>query len=275
MSKISACMVVYNEEVVIERCLESIKNLVDEIIVVHDGKCSDKTIEIAKKYTKNIFVREHIGEAEPHRVFSYEHCVGDWIFQIDADEYLDIDDIPKIKELIKTGEANGYWFNWEFWDGSNPVVYKGLAKLILFKKEYSSFLGIPHESIMVRGSVKRTNFMLHHRPKFSNVSWNSFFRKTKKWNVIHSSYFFPEETIINSFQMEIDEWNDYTKKVRKHPIFYMFFESFKILVGQLKNGQFLSKWGVVIALQQFVRVFMTYYEVVKRVKAGINYKKSL
>lgn len=271
MNKISACLVVYNEEKVIERCLESIKDLADEIVLVHDGECSDNTLDIAKKYTKNIYIREHIGEAEPHRVFSFEKATGDWIFQIDADEYIDVVDIPKIKELVKTGTANGYWFNWEFWDGKNPIFFKGLAKLILFKKEYSSFLGIPHESIKVKGEVCKTNFMLHHRPKFSNVSWSSFFRKTKKWNVIHSNYFFPEETTINTFQVDLKEWSEYTNKVRKHPIFYMFLESFKILVGQLKNGQIFSKWGVVIALQQFVRVYMTYYEVVKRVKKNNKY----
>ena len=41
---ISACLVVHNEEKLIGRCLESIKNLVDEIIVVHDGPCQDKTL---------------------------------------------------------------------------------------------------------------------------------------------------------------------------------------------------------------------------------------
>ena len=41
---ISACLVVYNEEKVIRQCLDSIKGFVDEIILVHDGQCTDKTL---------------------------------------------------------------------------------------------------------------------------------------------------------------------------------------------------------------------------------------
>lgn len=44
---ISACLVVRNEEAVIERCLESLAGVVDEIVLVHDGECEDRTLEIA------------------------------------------------------------------------------------------------------------------------------------------------------------------------------------------------------------------------------------
>jgi Glycosyltransferases involved in cell wall biogenesis len=68
-NKISACIVVYNEEKVIKRCLDSIKNVVDEIILVHDGPCKDRTLEIAKRYTNKIFIRPHVGMMESTSCF--------------------------------------------------------------------------------------------------------------------------------------------------------------------------------------------------------------
>jgi cellulose synthase/poly-beta-1,6-N-acetylglucosamine synthase-like glycosyltransferase len=68
---VSAVMVIYNEEKVLERALRSFCDLVDETIIVHDGKCSDKSLEIARKYTNRIFEREHIGASERHRPFTY------------------------------------------------------------------------------------------------------------------------------------------------------------------------------------------------------------
>ena len=57
MNKISAVIMAFNEEKNIERCLKSLA-FVDEIIVV-DNSSLDKTVEIAKKYTKNVFTQKN------------------------------------------------------------------------------------------------------------------------------------------------------------------------------------------------------------------------
>ncbi len=98
---LSACLVVCNEESRIKDCLESIKNCVDEIIVVHDGPCADKTLDIAKKYTKNIFVHQKVGNAEILRSYAYRKSTGDWILKIDADERLSKEAQRKIRNLKK------------------------------------------------------------------------------------------------------------------------------------------------------------------------------
>ena len=54
MITISLCMIVKNEEKVLARCLDSIADLMDEIIIVDTGS-SDNTKEIAKKYTDKIY----------------------------------------------------------------------------------------------------------------------------------------------------------------------------------------------------------------------------
>ena len=78
---ISAIMVVHNEEKVIRRCLESIKAASDEILIIHDGPCDDKTIEICKEYTKNIFIRPRKKMAAMQLKYLFKKVKYDWIEQ--------------------------------------------------------------------------------------------------------------------------------------------------------------------------------------------------
>ena len=63
MPKISACIISFNEENKIEECLKSLLPVADEIVLV-DSLSSDKTLEIAGKYTDNIFEQKFLGHIE-------------------------------------------------------------------------------------------------------------------------------------------------------------------------------------------------------------------
>ena len=102
---ISACLIVKNEEKFLPQCLESIKNAVDEIIIVDTGS-TDRTVEIAKSYGAKVYHhpwRNSFSEARNHSL-SYATC--DWILQIDADESLEQADIPLLHSLIRTDSHN-------------------------------------------------------------------------------------------------------------------------------------------------------------------------
>ena len=60
MARISACIISFNEEKKIEDCLKSLQPVVDEIIII-DSNSTDKTLEIAKKYTDKIFLHNFHG----------------------------------------------------------------------------------------------------------------------------------------------------------------------------------------------------------------------
>ncbi len=85
--KISAVLIVRNEEKNIVRCLESIK-WVDEIILV-DQSSTDKTVELAKKYTDKIFITRNKLICNPDREFGIAKANNKWILLIEADEVVD------------------------------------------------------------------------------------------------------------------------------------------------------------------------------------------
>jgi glycosyltransferase involved in cell wall biosynthesis len=185
-NRISACLVVYNEGKLIERCLKNIKDCVDEIILVHDGACSDDTLETARKYGARIFIRKHIGEAEPHRNFSFQKAKYNWILQIDADEYFSEELRNDIRKLIDDDSVGAYAFKWDFYCYKDRHIYD--YKMALFRKEkILPFQGIPHESVRIDGVVKKSDLELVHRPPMLYQTWK-FFLKKSKWTKIQAKY---------------------------------------------------------------------------------------
>ena len=182
--KLSACLVVYNEEKLIKRCLESIKGIADEIIVVHDGPCNDKTLDILKRYTKKIFVRERIGEAEPHRPFCLEQARGEWVLSIDADEYLSKELRDHIRSLIENKNVDGYRFIHTICHNGKRVKKGPLSRvyrLILFRKNKVSISGRIHEWYNVDGTIKDINLVIEHKPVIDAISYEAFKKKDLKW----------------------------------------------------------------------------------------------
>lgn len=108
MNKISAVINTYNEENNIVDCLQTI-NWVEEIILVDTGS-TDRTIEYARKFTKNIFIYSCCDYVEQVRNFGINKAKNDWILIIDADETLPVVSEKIIRHLIKNKSIDGYLF---------------------------------------------------------------------------------------------------------------------------------------------------------------------
>lgn len=93
--KISAAIATYNEEDNIGDCLESIKDMVDEIVIV-DGSSTDKTVEIAKKYGARIEIVNNPPNFHINKQKAFNESKGDWVLYLDADERVN----KKLKEEI-------------------------------------------------------------------------------------------------------------------------------------------------------------------------------
>lgn len=101
MITVSVCMIVKNEEMVLERCLKSLKPIADEFIIIDTGS-SDKTKEIALQYTDNVYDYEWQNDFSHARNYSFSKASKDYIYTADADEV--IDDI-NIKHFINLKKA--------------------------------------------------------------------------------------------------------------------------------------------------------------------------
>lgn len=97
---LSVCMIVRDEEKVLERCLKSIYEIADEIIVVDTGSV-DNTKDIALKYTDNVHDFEWVQDFSKARNFAASKATSEWILVLDADEYVDREDFKEFKEKLK------------------------------------------------------------------------------------------------------------------------------------------------------------------------------
>ncbi|HVO73355.1 MAG TPA: glycosyltransferase [Ignavibacteriaceae bacterium] len=104
---ISLSMIVKNEERYLKDCLESVKDIVDEIVIVDTGS-TDKTLEIASGYSTKIFHFDWINDFSAARNFALDHCSGDWILYLDADERLSKSSINELKNLVRTKSKQAY-----------------------------------------------------------------------------------------------------------------------------------------------------------------------
>lgn len=104
--KISACYIVKNEEKNLRTSLESLKDAVDEIIVVDTGS-TDNTVKIAKSFGATIFNEVWRDDFSAPRNIALDYAEGDWIIFIDADEYFTAETAKNIRSIIENiGEEN-------------------------------------------------------------------------------------------------------------------------------------------------------------------------
>ncbi len=85
--RVSLCMIAKDEQEHISGCLESVRGLVDEIIVVDTGS-ADRTKETARSCGAKVFSFPWTGNFAEARNESLRHATGDWIIFLDADERL-------------------------------------------------------------------------------------------------------------------------------------------------------------------------------------------
>jgi glycosyltransferase involved in cell wall biosynthesis len=169
--KISATIIVRNEEENLEAVCESIA-WADEIVIV-DSDSTDETVSIARRYTDKVFNREFKGYKDKHE-YADSQTTGDWIFWIDADERVTPELMSAIEQLRAadpTSIADGYKIarrtsflnKWIRHSGWYPDY-----QMRLYRKSASYWDGAaPHQTARVRGRVDTLEGELLHYTKRS------------------------------------------------------------------------------------------------------------
>ena len=106
MIKISSVIITYNEEQNIARCINSLKNVVDEIIVV-DSYSNDDTVAIAERMGAHVFYKKFTGFGD-QKAFAIEQASNDWVLSIDADEVLTPELQQEILDMKQAPKYDGY-----------------------------------------------------------------------------------------------------------------------------------------------------------------------
>lgn len=96
---LSLCMIVKNEEAILERCLAAVADAVDEMVIVDTGS-TDRTVEIAESFGARVLHREWDGDFAAPRNVGFAAATCDWFLVLDADEVLAAGDAPKLRELL-------------------------------------------------------------------------------------------------------------------------------------------------------------------------------
>ena len=164
MTTLSACLVVHHEEERLAGCLESFADLVDEIVVVHDGPCADETLAIARRFTDKVFTTEaRSGSSEFARPFALEHCTKEWVLVIDADERLSPELRTSLRSLIDEPGVDAYGFSWPYVDAHGRRARTSVSgKKFLFRRSNMYTIGLPHMTPETYGRSVASSLEVRH-----------------------------------------------------------------------------------------------------------------
>lgn len=163
--EISLCMIVKDEEDVIERCLNSVKEVVDEIIIVDTGS-RDGTINKAKDLGAKVYDFKWVDDFSKARNFSFSKATKDYIIWLDADDVLDEKDIDKFKLLKEDigDNVDSVAMNYILSFNENGEVRSSLKRNRLVKANRNfKWVGNVHEYLDVRGNIIQSDISIIHK----------------------------------------------------------------------------------------------------------------
>ena len=161
---ISACLIVKDEEELLPQCLESIKDIVDEIIVVDTGS-TDKTVEIAESYGARVYHHPWENDFSKHRNQSIQYASSDWILITDADEEV-VQWDRKVDTILQNKNIDSAYVKVEniYGKGQGTAWHNSIR---LFRNNRAiRYEGRVHNEIVGCQSTARSPIVIYHRGYF-------------------------------------------------------------------------------------------------------------
>lgn len=165
MAKLSVIIIAKNEERDLPGCLDSVKGLADEIVLV-DGRSTDRTREIARAAGAKVFEKDWEGYG-PQKQHALEQASGDWVLNLDADERLSPALAEEIRSVLRgSGSPNGYELPFHVYFLGRRLRFGGCARefhVRLFRRSAASYAGKAiHEGITVTPPLARLSAPVRH-----------------------------------------------------------------------------------------------------------------
>ena len=156
MVTLGLCMIVKNEEQVLENCLSSCYELFDEIIIVDTGS-SDNTKKIAEKYATKILDYKWNYNFSDARNYSILNCSCDYFMWLDADDKISKENLQKLKDLkqrLNDEKPNCVFIKYDTdFDENQKVIFSYFRERILKNDKLNLFIDPVHEVIIPREKI--------------------------------------------------------------------------------------------------------------------------
>ncbi|WP_047980765.1 glycosyltransferase [Ornithinibacillus contaminans] len=182
MITISLCMIVKNEEEVLARCLDSVKDYVDEINIVDTGS-TDTTVEIAKQYTDRVFFFEWTGNFAQARNESFKYATQDYILYLDADDVILEEDQQKLAQLKETldpaVDSVSMYYNAGV-DAFGNITLRYRRNRLIKRTRNFRWVGDVHNYLQVYGNVINSDVAITHKSTEHAVGRNLAIYQRKK-----------------------------------------------------------------------------------------------
>jgi len=178
---LSVIVITLNEADRIETCLRSVASIASEIIVLDSGS-SDGTVDIARRYTDQVFETDWPGYG-PQKQRALQKATGEWVLSIDADEALSPELCEEIDRTLRNNpDAVGYKLPWAVTIFGQTLNHgrSARAPLRLFRREGSRFTNSPvHEKILLpKGEVNTLKGRLLH---FTHRDFGHYLEKNRNY----------------------------------------------------------------------------------------------
>lgn len=221
MQTFSVCMIVKNEENILSETIESIKDIADEIIVVDTGS-TDGTKEIAKKYTDKVYDFEWIDDFSAARNAAYSYATKDYIFFMDADDYLPEEEREKVLELKKTLDDSVdavSIFTVFTVDEFGKPAFKYRRHRLVKRSNNFKWHGPVHEYLAVSGNIIHSDIHVYHRKQDKKKSaeeksrnlriYEKRLKKGETFSPRDKFYYANELKDHGQFEKAIEQYNDF------------------------------------------------------------------
>lgn len=184
---VSAAIATFNEKSNIEKCIKSLKQFADEIVVV-DGNSTDGTGEIARKLGAKVIGTTNKQMFHINKNVAIENCTGDWIFLIDADERVTPELAQEIKKKVNQNPTqNGFWVKRANWF-LGAFIKKGGTYPDPVIRLFKNGKGIlpqetVHEQVQIEGSVATLKNDLIH---FADPTFSRYLKRADRYSTLTS-----------------------------------------------------------------------------------------
>ncbi len=171
--KISLCMIVRDEEAVLERCLQSVAGVVDEIVIVDTGS-TDRTKEIATKFTDRIYDFPWCDDFSAARNFAFSKGTGAYLMWLDADDILpdgEREGLLQLKESLALGQYDTVMLPYDAaFDEAGKPTFSYDRERLLRNCPLARWQGRVHEVVVPFGKILHGEVHIQHRKEAPSCS---------------------------------------------------------------------------------------------------------